>query len=366
MADLLLKDLNGDHYMGTQEGETLARLFANDYLFPFGMPAAKNPLEAVDINEDQIRAFMRINVRNMQIQVKDITLLDASVISFHKLLAVRDGLVSPSFDPKAYFVGYSEARQMDQPKTDEALNEKDTPTFDAIMAELPDQRRKEIAKTFTDRVCLVAFVFRARGHHYLDQYQELYSRIWQKCRYNPGMLHITFQHLATYALHAIFPVILDDFWKHAVTNSRVNGALLKRFDVAVAGMAGPIVLQQGIRDLLMIAPGIKDRLDEAMRYLDNINLQLAGHRFNGSVNARYYGAIRIPIDEKKLGAIAATLKAALNALAPDAPLGQSPALIRIATNAPITGAVLGRAIGNIANREEVINPLLEIHEVPNE
>jgi hypothetical protein len=165
-------------------------------------------------------------------------------------------------------------------------------------------------------------------------------------------------HLARNAFHAIYPIVLDRFWVQSVQNGRVNGALAKRLDVAPAGFAGPYVLWQGLQDLLMIAPGIKGRIEEAYRYLEQQIAWASNHRYNGSVNARYYNAQRGDLNEKRLGAVAATISAAIDNLTEDAPIGKSPALKRIATNAPITGAVLGKAIGQIAQRPEVVNTLM--------
>lgn len=357
-VDALVEDLNGDHYLGTQEGETLVTEEPNVYIFPHGMPSAANILEKVVLDKNHVTAFLSVNYSFLKASIPSITDKDAAIIAYHRLLAVTEGLVSPQFLKANFFVNYSEARQLTDEKTREAVAAPNFKALNTFIAHLTPEIRKNIKETFVDRVCLVAFVFRARGHHYTNEYQDLYTRVWRKCRYKPEELHITFQNLATVALHAIFPIILDNFWSKSVTDSHANGALCKRFDVAPAGMAGPSVLRQGVQDLLMIAPGIRSRLEDSMKYLDDIHQQMLANRYNGSVNARYYNAKRINVDEKRLSAIAATIYAAVKALAPEAPIANSPALQRIANNAPITGAVLGRAIGTIANRAEVVDPLL--------
>jgi hypothetical protein len=357
-VDALVEDLNGDHYLGTQEGETLVTDEPNVYIFPNGVPSAANPLEKVQLDKNQVTSFLSLNFTYLKAQIPTIFDKDAAIIAYHRMMAVAEGLVSPHFQEANFFVKYSEARELTNEKTVEAVAAKEYKALNSFMAYLTPEIRKDIKDTFVDRVCLVAFVFRARGHHYTNEYQDLYTRVWGKCRYKPENLHITFQHLATVALHAVYPIILDNFWSASVTGSRANGALCKRFDVAPAGMAGPSVLRQGVQDLLMIAPGIRNRLEDSMKYLDDLHQQMLANRYNGSVNARYYNAKRIGVDEKKLSAIAATIYAAVKALAPEAPIANSPALQRIANNAPITGAVLGRAIGTIANRSEVVDPLL--------
>lgn len=358
MALVVLADLNGDHYLGLQEGEILVNTPANTYIFPTNFPSAVNPLTDVVMSQAEADLFVQVNdgyLRAMQVNgVARFTPLQASIIAYHRLLAVKHGLVSPQFLPQNFFVDYTEAFIADNA----FIAAFPLDTINVISARLTAQIQLDISKTFVDRVALVAFVFRARGHHYMSQYEELYNRVWGKCRYQNEVLHISFQHMATVALHAIFPNILDNFWINEVNAMHVNGSLAKRVDVAPAGSAGPYVLKQGVEDLAMIAPGIRDRLQEALHYLDEILTKLAQHRFAGSVNARYYGANKVPFDEKRLSSIAATVLAAINNLTDDAPLGKSPALQRIANNAPITGSVLGRAIGNISQRPEVVNALL--------
>lgn len=356
MALVTLDDLNGDHYLGSQEGEELVTLGENVYVFPHGFPIPANPLERPNITPDQARDFVRINASAVRIAKNTLTVAEAAVIALHRLYAVKEGLVSPAFDPQAYNVKYKEVGILTEEETANALIA--APAADILQGTLTAQVKKNIGQTFYDRVSLVAFVFRARGHHYTPDYQTLYDRVWKKCRYTANLLHITFEHLATHALHAIFPMILDSFWEMAVREQKCNGALAKRFDVAPAGAAGPTVLRQGLLDLQMIAPGIRKRLEDAFLYLEGVERTLKEHRFNGSVNARYYGAQRVMFEEKRLAAIAATIRAALEQLADTAPLLASPALKRIADNAPITGAVLGRAIGQIANRPEVVNVLM--------
>lgn len=350
-----LAALNGHHYLGTQEGETLVQDPVNAVYFPHGTPAAPQPFAIQQFTQQEADNFVSENIHQLQQLQKDgqrmFTDGEAAVISLHRLIAAKLGLISPRFVPQNFHVLYNDCIQQDEEHNVAVINN--------LAALLPAEMQRTVNETFVDRVSLVAFVFRGRGHHYLPDYEELYRRVWRKCRYDEGDVHISFQHLATAALHAIMPEILDTFWVDQSRHGHVNGALIKRVDVAPAGAAGPHVLHQGVLDLIMIAPGIRNRLEESLSYLDTVIAELSQHRFAGSVNHRYYGAPRVAFDEKRLGAVAATIKAALDQLTDDAPLGKSPALIRIARNAPITGAVLGRAIGNIQNRPEVINNLIE-------
>jgi len=358
MALVVLNDLNGDHYLGLQEGEVLVSTRPNTVYFPDGMKVAHTKFDKPEITQDEADLFIAINFAMLKAEKRNgadmFTDHQAAIIAYHRLVAVKEGLISPDFVAANFNVNYTETFRLDKAATDKFA----LPDKNKISAVLTPLIQKEIATTFTDRVCLVAFVFRARGHHYTADYEDLYDRIWKKCRYDPLKLHISFQHLATNALHAIFPSILDDFWSDSVTSMHANGALAKRIDVAPAGSAGPYVLRQGIEDLAMIAPGIRTRLRDAVAYLDRVLVELAKHRFAGSVNAKYYGTAKVKFDEKQLSAIAATIVSAIDGLTEDAPIGKSPALRRIASNAPITGAVLARTIREISTRSEVVNTLL--------
>jgi len=347
---------NGDLFIGSQEGELLDTKPANTIIIPDDMVTAVAPLDAVKVDSDHALQFLDANFVYLKNLTDRRTLSDkeAYAIAYHRLLAVRSGLVSDKFDPATFNVKYTEVSRVPMAVIEKMPNYAPKIClrgFDAVMV-------ADITKTFTDRVCLVVFVFRARGHHYLDTYEELYTRVWRKCRFEMDRVYVSFQDLATVCLHAIYPRVLDDFWGHSVSGMLCNGALIKRYDTAPAGTAGLVVLKQGVQDLIMVAPGIGERLRNDIEYLNKTAAQMDEHRFRGSVNARYYGTRKIDFDEKRLAAIASTILASLHALAEDAPLAKSAALKRIADNAPITGAVLGKAISKIVDKPQVVDALL--------
>lgn len=358
MANLVLDDINGGNFLGLEEGETLKRDLVNTHVFHHGMEASPNSGAKVDITVANGVTFLRLNAHQIRAADNTISVTDAIVIAFHRLLAVAQGLVSPAFAPADFNVDYSEAVRLTEAQTVAALGEAGVPTEAQIGAALTADVKRRVRTTFTDRVCLVAFVFRARGHHWMDSLEDLFQRVWRKTRHPENELHISFKNLARTALHAVYPQVLDAFWVDSVRANRCNGALAKRLDVAPAGFAGPHVLWQGLEDLKMIAPGLHHRVAAAHAYLEQQLAWARQDRWNGSVNARYYGAERGNLEEKRLGSIAATIKAAIDTLTDGAPLGKSPALQRIATNAPITGAVLVRAIAQVSARPEVVNTLL--------
>lgn len=114
-ALVVLNDLNGNHYLGTQEGETLVRQAANVVYFPEGMPVAQNALATIDITQKHADLFMQLNIYYLrQIMLNGqrvISDTQAAVIAFHRLLAVKEGLISSEFDPANYHVDYDEPKK---------------------------------------------------------------------------------------------------------------------------------------------------------------------------------------------------------------------------------------------------------------
>lgn len=346
-------DLNGRHYLGTQEGEAMRRDNRNVINIVDGTVLAE--AKEFCFTQPMVRA-LSLDHFNRQVRVQYTYLTNlappvppaqAAPLAFFQALVVDSGLVSDAFAPADHYVDYTETIRLNVHDTGVIVAAFD-PNIDALItANLPAATKGYLISHFVDLVCIVAFAFRVRGHHYLNDMQALYTRVWTKCRYAVADIPFTFEQLATIGTHAIFPIVLDRFWQIAVERYACNGALAKRLDAAAAGTAGPVVLSQGIQDLSMVAPGIRTALLEASEYVERAIEAINQRRFNGSINARYYGSQRIAFDEKRVGSIAATIKAALDQLADDAPLAQSPALARIASNAPITGAVLGRAIARL-------------------
>lgn len=386
--EVTIKDLNGNHYLGQMEGEDLVATDANMYFFPSGMKVAGDPLQNVDNDLKSFHSFMSGNFAYLK-SVKDTSevlkpLNDDHLkqICYLRFMTVKHGLVSPLFKPENFHVNYSECfplnlEEMSRMTAPDAnISEEDIRNSQAIMKQMSKQdismlktkqsEYNKYARIFTDLVCLLAYVFRARAHHYTPALQEVYERVWKKCRIEVAGDILPFNVIMTCAFHAIYPLVLDNFWIQSSENGRVNGALIKRINCAPSGSAGPYVLEQGLMDMELIAPGIRSVMKEATKKLDDVLIELRKHRFNGSVNARYYGAKRMAIDEKSLGAIAATIYAALSKLTENAPLAKSPALKRISDNAPITGNVFANTIQSIARRPETVNKLLLIDfPVPN-
>jgi hypothetical protein len=348
--------LNGDCFLGTQEGEDIVTNDHNAIWVPNGMIMAKEPLTRVDVSTRDMEEILSLNATALRIAGKSSEV--ASRLAWLRLLCIRHGLVSNRFEGDEYFVENSGVYQINNVNLLHGYTNELKMDANVVKAQLTSVIRQNLTQRFTDIVCTVAFVFRARGHHWTVDLNALYQRVETGMRWQLNSVGLNWQDVAILGLHAIIPIVLDRFWVHSANRGLVNGALIKRVNCAPAGSAAPHVLEAGIKDLSMIAPGLQHTLSSDLAEVKAAKDLMAAHRFNGSVNARYYGAVRRVFDEEKIGAIAAVIYHAILTLADESPLARSPALVRIANRAPITGAVMANAVRRIADRPETINVLM--------
>lgn len=387
-------DHNGDLYIGSSEGEVLDRSLKNRVIFRAGDPRAANPFDSPAFTHNQLVDFLAINTALIYSVNDNITPSAAAQLAYLRFCLARDGLISPAFATAANHVRYNDAvdlpvgttvqqylrtelgdaaynlRQVALPVAvpdpivpgggavgapvalDEAI------AVNAILGCLSGPVRKVIRDHTTDIVCMVAFMFRQRGHHFLDDFQERYENIWQRCRYDPAVINNMggWRMVSTVGVHAIFPIVLDTFYVNSVGANRCNGALKKRVDVAAAGTAIVKVVIQGYNDLSMVFPNVGNRVPGAVQYLDQLKAAFAGAdgRWLASVNKHYYGVANpLRVDESILAPIASAIAGAYDSLSTGGTLQTSPALKRVANQAPIVKAVLGRAAQRAANDERL-------------
>lgn len=91
-------------------------------------------------------------------------------------------------------------------------------------------RVRVITTMLTNLVCTVPYVFRQKGHHYIDgtDYDDVYYKIWAKVIKDGAIFVSPWKHLATSATHAIMPCVLDQYWGLCVANGRVAAPLQLR------------------------------------------------------------------------------------------------------------------------------------------
>jgi hypothetical protein len=343
------EDLNGQLYVPGAEGEREEIVEIN--LIPYGhaLPAAADGAhgQAVPFTVAQANRFIALQINHCRII--GLPPANAGRIAYLRFLSARAGLISPNFALNRYNVRYNDSVRLTEAQTNLAIAtimHADQDVYRvAALAVLNVANRTNLRKWFSDLVCIVAFVFRVRGHHYLPILNDLYDRVWTKCLHDPALLGLTWELIAGASLHAIMPLVLDEFWHIAKDNAQCAGALIKRWDSAPAGVAAPLVVKKGVDDIKMVFPGVENRVKDDLEYVNQCVEYIKNHRWEGSVNARYYGVGRYHVDEGRMCAIGAVVLGIYNELAPGSDLRASPALQRLAGNAPVVSGAMGRAAG---------------------
>lgn len=348
-------DLNGECFIAGELGE-IEEIQAHRIIhIPDGLPSSNQPFTGVVYTNAQTCDFINRNFYELKDNVAAITDEQAAKISFIRFLAVRSGLASDQFDPNAFNVRYNECVRdaagyvVGAFETANAHDGDPNPLHQNIRPHIGQAVRVHLRKNFTDYVCVVAYMFRVRGHHWLVDMDDKFKDLWNKCLKEEDTPGLDWQYIAHHSIHAIFPVILDEFWERAVQASNVAGAMMKRFDSAPAGVAGVRALEAGMNDLAVTVPGFKNQFHELYQEKDRLVVKLKNERWAGSINRRFYRADDLGFNENKFAAIASTIMSALDQFAPTSPLRQSAALRRMAQSAPISGGFTSRLIAAAAN-----------------
>jgi len=350
--------LNGECFVSGETGELEEALGHRQIVFPYGSPSADDPDTNVRFTSNQAEDFIRLNYHRLARAKPNLQAADVAKIAFLRFLAARTGLVSPKFDVAVHHVRYNEAIQLTQQQTVVELNAART----NVRALVPVATLKYLQLNFTNIVCCVAFMFRVRGHHYIEDMRVKYAELWKCCQKQGDHPGVTWDLIAHDALHAIMPDTLDGYWvKHSKAGT-VAGALEKRLDSAPAGVAAVRAVYAGAEDLRMCIPGIYTKFKSHFDELDQLVDTLQKNRWAGSINRRFYGpeAVAITFNEQRFGAIAAVVVQCLHAFSPISPLLQSKALLRIANNAPITGGFISTGIAALAKDPALTRLMLEV------
>jgi hypothetical protein len=347
------EDRNGDCFILGTEGEPEEDIAQNHVIFCDGMPAATDATvgNAIRYTAAQVTNFVKDNT--YYLYNSGIAFADALNLSYIRFLAARNGLISPEFTGNIHHVRFNDAERLPGAATvtfrnlytngaaGVAANE---PAFTAAWnagAAAIDKAR--VRRVFTDIVCCVAYMFRVRAHHYRADFDGKYKALWTRCLHADGDLPVSWQLVSTVGIHAIFPIVLDNFWRNCAANSQCAGALIKRIDSAPAGAAGILALKKGLDDITMIFPTIVERVPESKAAFDGIYQQVSADRWGASINSRYYGVNRVHYNESDIGALASVVVGVYEQLAPNADLKDSMSLQRLAKIAPATGGAIGQA-----------------------
>jgi hypothetical protein len=346
MALFNAEDYNGECFVLGSQGEREELLPA--HVIPY--LAADNMGPGLVKNAAQCDAFFINQLDALAALPADpeLTQLAIAKIAFLRTLAYRHGYFDTVNDHVAHRCHITDYHVI-------AANA--AAPFNAIVL-LTAPIKARLRAKFTNMLCCVAYMFRIRGHHYMDGFNAKYAALWRKCLYEEDDPGLHWKFIARYAFHAIYPDTLDDIWRNAVLNARCAGALMKRFDCAPAGIASIVALRKGLDDLAMNFPSILVKCRRAIEHLEELEVIVTNHRWAGSINRRFYNGPPVVVDESILASLAATILGAIGVFCPDAPLNDSRALQRLASNARITQGVMGIVIQKAAQEREMVRAML--------
>lgn len=321
----------------------------------------------VALTRREMAALLVRNVAAIQAADNAIVAADACTIAYLRVTALRYGLVSSVWNLAQIHSRYNQcvaptantitvANMLADDANGLGQAEKQAAVA-AINANLNLARRQVLNKVFVELVCTVAFMFRSRGHHYDASYIPRYDAIWKKTASYVHMPVVNWLHVARYALHAIPPIVLDEFWGHCTVDSKISEPLILRYTVKAAGTAIYGVLDVGVRDICAVLPNLKEVLKDSYDQLQEDIKKVEADRWNHSINAVYYGGNRTRLNEQNIAAIAAFVRGFLESLNEEHPLKKSPALERVANQAPITGAVLSRVTKQVIMSDKFADKL---------
>jgi hypothetical protein len=385
MSDFVFEDFNGDTYLPGAAGEREEHLNSRVVAVPPGMPfdyVSDDDFDpSVAAHQQYLDLFFRINywyyvsqtverpapVQGVQgIRTPDLALAARiRKIAYVRAMAARMCQYHYTGTPAGHHTRYAEfevytwaslqafARDIFEDNTI-VINSRATAL--AEIRDVPNVRddrvwRNNYRSKHLDVVCIVAYFFRVRGHHWISEMDDRYKSVWRKCLYDEDSPGIDWQYLAHDALHAIFPDDLDDIWVEAADNQACAGALVKRVNSMPAGVAIIAAINAGMSDLRLIVPHAFDHVRPAVEHMEYLNRLVDGDRNAGSVNRRLYNAPDVTPNETLLGPLAAIIVASLDTLTTNSPLLKSAALKRVANNAPMTGGLVGKMINNAAKSE---------------
>jgi hypothetical protein len=356
-------DLNGDYFLIGGAGETEEQLRRNRVLFVAGCPRPNDQGEGNHQNWTPAIAHSFISINHSLLCQEGLPAPIAAKVSYLRMLCAVSGYISPEFSLDAHHVRYNDS--VLAPADDHfAAAEFNPPLADpnAVVAYATDVARdwrvhltagvrSELKKNFTNMLCCVAYMFRTRAHHYMPELAEKYANLWIRCQKNGDPCGIPWEYIATAAFHAVMPDVLDRAWAVAVANQRCAGTLVVRYQCAAAGTAGVAAVEKAVPDVAAMLPGAFNHYEEQLETVHHAYGQLQGNdgRWRGAINRRYYDGAALVIPEAEISIIGSICLGVYEELANDAPIAQSPALIRLAGLHPILKALAAASCTGVVN-----------------
>jgi len=335
--------LNGDLYLPNDQGEADVGDVLNYVHIPQGAPFRAVTGDVLTT----IAAGVQENLPGLKDHTKNL-------VWALRVLSWRAGLLFPHKEPSALKCRYNEAKYVPR----------DTFNLRAEIPWLKVDTLRSVGMHFTNIVCLVAYMFRWKGHHYRNTFGEIYAAKSRKIPNLPADLiaEDEWEHVATRGLHAIAPMVLDNFWKESVVNGTCARPLALRFNVPCAGTAAYYTIYAGLADAQLLARDALDLHDDLVQELRALVEDLLAHRWKGGINRNFYGGDALPPDrpEARYGVLAAIVHGINTTEENGTELGQAASLKRTARNAPFA-TNMWRAAASSAyrafGREKVQNAL---------
>lgn len=202
-----------------------------------------------------------------------------------------------------------------------------------------------LTHNFSNYVCLLAYMFRAKGHHYVTagDYEESYTRLWAKISSQASPLTRSWAQKYTIGLHAIMPDVLDAFWLWSARLSRIAAPLVLRTGVPAAGTAAPFALLVGWDDAKNAYGRLMQTDDGLYQALVTLVDACRQHRWRHGINGRYYGEDATRLVLQQFTPMAATIAGVYESVAEGATLLDSKSLQREARGSPLQRDIAGLA-----------------------
>jgi len=246
-----------------------------------------------------------------------------------------------------------------------AVNQAESTVFKV----LDNATAARLRKIFVDLACITAWYYRATGHHYNQDADERLGRVWKGCIHADQQTDCGIQwvHVCRSIFRCVFPIDLENFWNAQAEQFHCSRPLILRLSTFPAGSAAFGAVIKGYDDITTVFPMFDDRFADVGRAITNVKQVMSDQnnplrKMGLSINASYYGQQRIAIDESVLSSCAATILACLDSFTERNPLSKSKALQRAGNGAPITGAVIGKALLALSNSDDYNRTLLAIRQ----
>lgn len=330
------EDYNGECFIagGSGEAETLEDTilchFPPNAVQVLGPPQPFTNVATTQQIKNYLETLYKLNVVELTKQGTNISGDDARKISYLRMLLVREGFVLHQDTPAQHHCRYTLVRQTAVPANIDQHPE--------VAAPLDARVRKTLRLTLYNAICMVAYCFRVRAHHYVSGMDELYTNLYRRTLASEESYPLAWKYLAREVMKVIFPDQLDEIWLQCIQRGLCAGTLVKRYDCLAAGSAGIGALHKGLLDLGNVFPKFLELHQEDVTYIKTTVREITENRWKGSINHGFYNEDLITADESRVCRLASIVLGALKTLVPSSPLGNSAALKRIADNAPLTGA----------------------------